>query len=143
VAIAGENFVRDFIVYLLEDRKIVRYLDRRLFSGKVPMETKFPYVVYGIVDRDGVYNFSSPSDLVAVTVRFDVYADWQRDILGIYESFRGRLDGFNGLMGTTDIRYCMLVNMFDNTSFVRSEGSENRILHRYLEFEMTYVEGSS
>lgn len=82
----------------------------RVYPLKIPQEQVLPAIAYQRIDTPRVKSHSGPSGLAAPRFQLTIQCTTYESMSAVARGVRERLNGFTGMMGTTEVQSTFVVN---------------------------------
>ena len=99
----------DLVTYLQADVALDALIDGRVHRQRIPPDPTFPLIVYRRISTPELH----VSAYVEPRFQFDCWGETDSGADAVAAALRDALEGFHGLMGSTDV-HCMVLNRIDD-----------------------------
>lgn len=128
----------DLVAFLKADSTINSAVNGRVFPNIVPQGSPFPAISYNQVSGVRLRNIpNGPTGRAMPRITINSWAERYSAAKDLADAVRIRLDGFRGIMGSTDVGRVTLDNEFDDFAEEAGTKGVHRILQDYI---FSYIE---
>jgi hypothetical protein len=99
----------DLFYFLTTDAGVAAIIASRCYPVSLPQPTTFPALSYSQVDAVRVRNVDGPAGKVRRRISVNSWALSDIEVWQLAEAVRAALDGFDGMMGSSEIGSIILV----------------------------------
>jgi Protein of unknown function (DUF3168) len=132
--------VIDLTAYLKADATIAATVGPRVFPNVVPQGSDFPSISYNQVSGVRLYDIpNGPTGRAIPRITINSWAERYLTVRQLADAVRERLNGFRGLMGSTEIGRITLDNEFDTFEEEAGQNGIHRVTQDYL---ISFTEGA-
>jgi len=100
--------------YLVSKSEITDLVGLKIFPNQAPNSSELPYITVARVASDGEHHLSDASKQVTDTFELEVFGRDSIEVENIAEAIRDKVDGFRGLMGSTEVGSALIVSQNDD-----------------------------
>jgi hypothetical protein len=93
----------DIRTFVLADATVASLIGTRMYPLNLPQAPTFPAITYQWISGQHVQSINDRSGLSGPRVQFTAWAITYLQAEAVFEALRKRLDGFNGMAGSTRI----------------------------------------
>jgi Protein of unknown function (DUF3168) len=130
----------DITQYLKADATIAAAVGQRVFPNIVPQGSNFPAISYNQVSGVRLYDINDgPSGRAMPRITINSWAIRYLDVRNLADAVRQRLNGFRGMMGSTQVGRITLDNEFDTYEEEAGLSGIHRVVQDYI---ISFVEGA-
>ena len=129
----------DLTAFLKADPTIATAVSGRVFPNIVPQASPFPAISYNQVSGVRLYDINDgPTGRAMPRITINSWAVRYLDVRNLADAVRKRLNGFRGMMGSTNVGRITLDNEFDTFEQEAGQDGIHRVVQDYI---ISFVEG--
>lgn len=117
------------VTFLLADGTVSGLVAARMYPILLPQEPSYPAIVYSLASSTRLHALDGPPGRASHRVQIDCYAETYKEAHQLAAAVRQRLDGYAGLMGSTEVGYVSLDNEQD---LYDDDARVHRVLQDFL-----------
>ena len=120
--------------YLSSDVGVSALLSSRIYPGTLPQNWTAPAISYQRISGERNRILSGPDDRATPRIQIDCWADSYSGARALAEAVRSAIDGYAGLMGTTQVGSVVLES---DTDFYEPD---TNVYHVSMDFWISHIE---
>lgn len=131
------SIATDLRTFLLADATLTTLISTRLYPGVLPQNPILPAMTYQWISGPRFHSTDGPSGLSNPRIQFDCWASTYLEAETVFTALRKRLDGYQGMAGSSRIQAAFLESERDEYE------DEARLYRRSADFFVWYEEAVS
>jgi Protein of unknown function (DUF3168) len=130
----------DLTAYLKADTTVATAVSGRVFPNIVPQGSAFPAISYNQVSGVRLYDINNgPTGRAMPRITINSWSDRYITVRQLADAVRERLNGFRGIMGSTNVGRITLDNEFDTFEEEAGQSGIHRVVQDYI---ISFEEGA-
>ena len=104
----------DFLAFLKSKTAIKNIVGRKIYAGQAPSSASLPYITIARISEPPHHHMTAAAGIASPTFQVDSWGRNLKQVSVLSEAIRNAIDGFRGLMGTTDVRVARIISTSDD-----------------------------
>ena len=132
--------VKELQTHLEAQSGITNLVGTRIYSHHLRRDTAtYPLITHQLVGNDHEHMLSGAAGIASARFQIDCWGLKMSDVEALAEQVRLAMQGYQGTMGSTCVKFTLFLNEFDLSESPK-DASEQWLYRRVLEFQVKYAE---